>query len=163
MLQLAAVALEMSGLTFADLWPYLTAIGGAAATWGWQAYLHRDARQERRQAQAAEVDKHRDDLTLQLLRAAKDEVAEARQETKEAREEINALRAIEEHFYHFEQALNHLEAVLTAVDAAARDVAERNATAFLARMRRLQQAKGNIQQEVQVIESANRLNERDEQ
>ncbi|ALH82899.1 hypothetical protein [Sphingopyxis macrogoltabida] len=135
----------------------LGAIGTGALTWLWRFYIHRDARRERDETKAIEVEKHRDDLTLQLLRAAKDEVAEARQEAKVAREENNALRAIEEHFYHFDQALNHLEAVLTATDADTRAVAEKNAKAFLARMRRLQRAKGNIQQEVQIIESANRL------
>ncbi|HWW56349.1 MAG TPA: hypothetical protein VN047_05605 [Sphingopyxis sp.] len=73
------------------------------------------------------------------------------------------MRAIEQHFYHFEQALEHLEAVLSSADDPdARAVAEKNATAFLQRMRRLQQAKGNIQQEIQVVESANRLERKDQ-
>ncbi|APZ98078.1 hypothetical protein BWQ93_05975 [Sphingopyxis sp. QXT-31] len=148
-------------MTLAEIAPYAGAVVTFIATWGWQAYVHRETRQERRETKAAEVEQHRDELTFQLLRAAKDEVAEARKDAKEAREEMNALRAIEEHFYHFEQALNHLEAVLTADGPEARAVAEKNATAFLARMRRLQQAKGNIQQEIQVIESAHRLDERD--
>lgn len=137
------------------------AIGTGALTWIWRLYVHRDARREREETKAVEVEKHRDDLTLQLLSAAKDEVAQARQEAKDERERRNALQAIEEHFYHFEQALNHLEAVLTATDADTRAVAEKNAKAFLIRMRRLQQAKGNIQQEIQVVESANRIERKD--
>lgn len=133
------------------------AIASAAATWAWQIYVHRDARQERREIKAAEVEEHRDDLTLKLIKAAHDEAQQARNEVEAVRQENKALRAIEEHFYHFEQALNHLEAVLTASDASERAMAEKNATAFLARMRRLQEAKGNIQQEVQIVESANRI------
>lgn len=155
----------MSGLHFADILPYVGAAFTFLAGWGWQAYVHRDARaerrEERREAQATEVDKHRDDLALKLLQAATDEVREVRTEIEEVRKENRALRALEEHFYHFEQALNHLEAVLTAANPEERAIAEKNATAFLARMRRLQQAKGNIQQEIQVIESAHRLDERD--
>lgn len=133
------------------------AIATFAATWIWQLYVHRDARKERREANAAEVEKHRDDLTLKLIKAATDEAREARKEVEEVRQENKALRALEEHFYHFEQALNLLEAVLTANDNDARAVAEKNAMAFLSRMRRLQEAKGNIQQEIQIVESAQRL------
>ncbi|ALJ15371.1 hypothetical protein [Sphingopyxis macrogoltabida] len=137
------------------------AVATFALTWAWQVYVHRDARRERREAKAAEVEQHRDDLTLKLIKTATDEAAQVRKEIEEVRQENKALRALEEHFYHFEQALNHLEAVLTATDADARKVAEKNANAFLTRMRRLQQAKGNIQQEVQIIESASRLEGRD--
>lgn len=137
------------------------AIATFAATWAWQIYVHRDARQERREIKAAEVEEHRDDLTLKLIKAAHDEAQQARNEVEAVRQENKALRAIEEHFYHFEQALNHLEAVLTASDNSERAMAEKNATAFLARMRRLQEAKGNIQQEIQVVESANRIERKD--
>jgi hypothetical protein len=133
-----------------------------AATWVWQFYVHRDARRDRRDAKAAEVEQHRDDLTLKLIKTATDEAAQVRKEIEEVRQENKALRALEEHFYHFEQALNHLEAMLTATDADMRKVAEKNATAFLTRMRRLQQAKGNIQQEIQIVESANRIEGKDQ-
>lgn len=143
-----------------DILPYAGAVATFLATWGWQAYVHRDARQERREAKAAEVDVQRDQLAIELLAAARDERKEAREELEDVRRENRALQSLEQHFYHFEQALDHLEAILTAEDESARALAERNAKAFLLRMRRLQQAKGNIQQEVQVIESANRLEER---
>lgn len=136
-------------------------VASAAITWAVQLYLHRDARRERREENAVEVEKHRDDLTLKLIKAATEEAQQARKEVEEVRQENKALRALEEHFYHFEQALNHLEAVLTASDSSTRDIAERNATAFLSRMRRIQEAKGNIQQEIQIVESANRLEGRD--
>lgn len=132
-----------------------------AATMAWQMYVHRDARRERREAKAAEVEQHRDDLTLRLIKQATEEAQQARREVEEVRQENKALRALEEHFYHFEQALNHLEAVLTATDADARAVAEKNANGFLSRMRRLQEAKGKIQQEIQIVESANRIEGRD--
>lgn len=130
---------------------------GGVGTWLIQLYVHRDARRDRRLAKAEEVETHRDDLTLKLIKAAAEEAAQARKEVEEVRQENKALRALEEHFYHFEQALNHLEAVLTASDSGERAAAERNATAFLTRMRRLQEAKGNIQQEIQIVESANRI------
>lgn len=111
---------------------------------------------------SAAVDMHRDDLALKLLSAATEEIQQARKEVEEVRSENKALRALETHFYHFQQALEHLEAILTAGDdVEARKVAERNASSFLARMRRLQQAKGTIQQEIQIVESAHRLDERD--
>ncbi len=138
-------------------WMALTAV----VTWLGKAYLHGDARRERKEAKAVDVEMHRDDLTLRLIKQVTDEAAQVRAEIAEVREENRALRALEEHFYHFQQALEHLEAVLTATDSDARKVAEKNANAFLTRMRRIQQAKGNIQQEIQVVESAHRLDERD--
>lgn len=135
----------------------------ACATGGWAVYLHFHAVNKDERKDAAAVEIHRDDLVIKLLAAAREEVAEGRAEVEEVRQENKALRAIERHFYHFDQALEHLEAILSAGDDAdARAVAEKNATAFLARMRRLQQAKGTIQQEVQIVESAERLNERDD-
>jgi hypothetical protein len=137
------------------------AVAASAVTWAWQLYVHRDARRERREEKAAEVDKHRDQLAIELLSAARAERQEAREELDDVRRENRALQSLEQHFYHFEQALDHLEAILTAGEESARAVAERNATAFLARMRRLQRAKGNIQQEIQVVESAKRVGERE--
>mgnify|MGYP005826048683 CR=1 FL=1 len=138
-------------------WMVITAI----VTWLGKAYLHSDARRERREAKATDVEMHRDDLTLRLIKQAAAEAAQARKEVEEVRQENKALRSLEEHFYHFQQALEHLEAVLTAADNDGRKIAEKNANAFLTRMRRLQQAKGNIQQEIQVVESAHRLDERE--
>lgn len=130
----------------------------ACATGGWAVYLHFHAARKDERKDAAAVEIHRDDLVIKLLAAAREEVAEGRAEVEEVRQENKALRAIEQHFYHFEQALEHLEAILSSTDDPdARAVAEKNARAFLARMRRLQQAKGNIQQEIQVVESAARI------
>lgn len=133
------------------------ALGTGALTWLWRVYVHSDARRERRETKAAEVEQHREDLTLELLKAARADSQAARSEIEDVRAENRALQSLEQHFYHFEQALDHLEAILTADDEPARVVAERNARAFLLRMRRIQQAKGEIQQGIQIIESANRL------
>ena len=134
----------------------------AGATGAWAVYLHFHGVRKDERNEAAAVEIHRDDLVIKLLAAAREEVAEGRAEVEEVRQENKALRAIEQHFYHFEQALEHLEAVLSAgEDPDARAVAEKNAKAFLLRMRRLQQAKGNIQQEIQIVESANRLERKD--
>ena len=134
----------------------------ACATGAWAVYLHLHATKKDERKDAAAVEIHRDDLVIKLLAAAREEVAEGRAEVEEVRQKNKALRAIEQHFYHFEQALEHLEAVLSSSDDPdARAVAEKNATAFLLRMRRLQQAKGNIQQEIQVVESANRIERKD--
>lgn len=134
----------------------------AGVTWSIQLYIHRDARRDRREAKATEIDKHRDELAIELLSAARAERQEAREELEDVRRENRALQSLEQHFYHFEQALDHLEAILTAGERSARAVAERNATAFLARMRRLQRAKGTIQHEIQVVESAKRVEERED-
>ena len=56
---------------------------------------------------------------------------------------------MEQHFYHFQQSLDHLEALLFADTPEAQAAAERNARAFLARMRRLNEAKGTIANEAQ--------------
>ena len=129
----------------------------ACATGAWAVYLHFHGVRKDERNEAASVEIHRDDLVIKLLAAAREEVAEGRAEVEEVRQENKTLRAIEQHFYHFEQALEHLEAILSADDPDARAVAEKNARAFLLRMRRLQQAKGNIQQEIQIVESASRL------
>lgn len=134
----------------------------ACATGAWAVYLHLHAVKKDERKDTAAVEIHRDDLVIKLLAAAREEVAEGRAEVEEVRQENKALRAIEQHFYHFEQAMDHLEAVIYSEDADARAVAEKNAKAFLTRMRRLQQAKGNIQQEIQIVESAIRLDGKDQ-
>lgn len=102
---------------------------------------------------AATVDASRDDLAIELLSNARNEVVQARSEMTALREEINSLRAMEQHFYHFQQAIEHLTAVLTATTPEERTNTERNARAFLARMKRLQEAKGTIANEVQRLDA----------
>jgi hypothetical protein len=68
---------------------------------------------------------------------------------EDLRDEVRKLRAMEQHFYHFQQSLDHLEALLFAETTEAQAAAERNARAFLARMRRLNEAKGTIANEAQ--------------
>ena len=99
------------------------------------------------------IDKHKDDLTFQLITSAHNDVKAARSEVEGLREEIKSLRSLEQHFYHFQQAIEHLEAITYAPGMAERKVAERNAKAFLVRMRRLTEAKGTIANEVQHADS----------
>lgn len=152
-------------------WVVVTVI----VTWAGAAWKYRDQRAEKREerkqakadkdaATALEVEKHRDEMILTLLATVKEENERALTELAEVREENRALRSLEQHFYQFKQAIEHLEAVLEARDdTGAYAVAERNAKAFLARVKRVEQAKGNIQNEIQVVESASRLEERDKE
>lgn len=97
----------------------------------------------------ADIERHRDGLTFQLLDAA-------RQELSMMRSEVDKLRPMESHLYHLQQALEHIEALLI-VDPELRSVAERNARAFLNRMRRVEDAKGTIANEIQRQRAAERL------
>jgi hypothetical protein len=105
---------------------------------------------------------HRDDLTLQIIRTGREELQFARIEVDDLRGEVKKLRAMENHFYHFQQSLDHLEALLTATTDEERVNAERNARAFLVRMRRLQAAKGTITNEAQRAASEISLMDREE-
>jgi hypothetical protein len=129
----------------------------AAVTWGAQAWLYstkrRDAKHQREDEQHDRLEIHRDELALQLLQSARQEMSAARVEVEDLREEVRKLRAMENHFYHFQQALEHLENLLFPESEEARANAERNARAFLARMRRLNQAKGTIANEAQRVAS----------
>lgn len=104
------------------------------AGWFGKAYMERlRLKAEERKAQieqGTDLEKHRDDLTFQLLDAA-------RQEVMLMRTEVEKLRPMESHLYHLQQALEHIEALLHS-DPDSRTVAERNARAFLNRMRRLE-------------------------
>lgn len=106
---------------------------------------------------------HRDDLTLAIIRTGREEISAARLEVEDLRDEVKKLRAMERHFYHFQQSLDHLEALLTAATPEERTEAERNARAFLNRMRRLQDAKGTIANEVQAVKSEIELLDREDQ
>lgn len=128
-------------------------IVAACVTWIGSGMKHRLAARKIELTHHENVEAHKDGLTFQLLNSAREEVTAARGEMEELRDEVRTLRALEKHFFHFQQALDHLEALLTAVDQTARTSAERNARAFLNRMRRLAEAKGTIANETQTAES----------
>jgi len=90
----------------------------------------------------AEIDASRGQLTLELLKAARDEAAAVRKET------------VSIHAVHLEEALDHLHAVLNAEGDAERRAAERRARAFLRRMR---PGIGDLRNNAQAAESARRL------
>ncbi len=81
------------------------------------------------------IEEHRDNLTFQLLKAAKDEVAAARAE-------VAMFRPLARHLAHFEEAIILIERLVASVEekelVAARDAALK----FLGRM----QGSGNMQQ-----------------
>lgn len=130
-------------------WVLVTAL----VTWLGQAFIYRKEWRKMELDHSATVDASRDSLAVELLSSARQEVVTARAEMESLRDEMKALRAMEQHFYHFQQALDHLAAVLFAKDAGERELAERNARAFLTRMTRLQEAKGTIANEVQRMDA----------
>ena len=130
----------------------------ALTTWLVQERRHNQERAEKRTSveieQAANLEIHRDELTFQLLQSARLEMSAARIEVEDLRDEVRKLRSMENHFYYFQQSLDHLEALLFAGSDEERQTAERNARAFLQRMRRLNEAKGTIANEAQRAASA---------
>lgn len=98
------------------------------------------------QKMALDIETHRDGLTFELLETARAEIAALRSE-------VERRRIGEQHIQHFEDALSHIEALLLSENDADRKAAERAARAFLNRMRRMQEAKGIIANELQRIES----------
>jgi hypothetical protein len=125
----------------------------AIVAWFGSMYTHREKAKRYAVAHADRLEIHRDDLTLQIIRTGREELAFARVEVEDLRDEVRKLRSMENHFYHFQQALDHLEALLTAGTSEARVSAERNARAFLTRMRRLNEAKGTLANEAQRVAS----------
>lgn len=136
-----------------DLAPIIAAVASAAVAWGAQLWIFRSKRSEARTTAQHESDDrlviHRDELTFQLLQNARLEMASARIEVEDLRDEVRKLRSMENHFFYFQQSLDHLEALLFSDSDEARTNAERNARAFLNRMRRLNNAKGTIANEAQ--------------
>lgn len=135
----------------------LGAIVTTAGGWIGAMWLYRDRKVSEKNEHHDRLEMHRDDLTFELLQAARGEVNVAYTEMKGLREEVRTLRALEQHFFHFQQALDHLEAILFAETPAARSAAERSAKAFLKRMRRLDAAKGTLRNEAQLAESIIRV------
>lgn len=139
---------------------FLTALGvapwiviTAVVTWGGTIWGLREKRKLKAQEQDDRLEIHRDDLLLEMLRTAREEVSAAYDRTKSLSAEIANLRSFEQSYYHFLQSLDHIEAVLTADTAEIRKTAERSAQAFLKRMRRLNEAKGTIANEAQLTGS----------
>lgn len=111
-----------------------------------------------------EVDQHHDSLTLELLRHAREDLRIAREDIIALKENVNRLQGLEAHMFHLEQAFEHIDALINATDEN-RSTLERNARAFLKRMRDLQASEGAVAQEQQIIASAAHLarKARDEQ
>lgn len=126
-------------------------------SWVGAAKVYRDKKKKELQENTDRLEIHRDDLMFELLQNARAEVVVATEGMKALRKEVHSLRALEQHFFHFQQSLDHLEAILTAETLDLRRAAERNARAFLNRMRRLQEATGTIHNEMQTIISAENL------
>jgi hypothetical protein len=104
------------------------AAGGGLLTWAGQWLIELFKSRDK-------VEEHRDGLTFELLDAA-------RSELKGMRDEVSKLRPMEAHLYHLQQALEHIDALLAAaVDQGGLIIAERNARAFLKRMRGISAAR----------------------
>lgn len=132
------------------------AVVSSAVTWAAQAWGYARKRKIETNEQSDRLEIHRDQFTLELLQNARTEIALVRCEINELREEQSTLRKLEQHVYHFQESLDHLERVLFASDDDFAQ-AKRNATAFLNRMRRLQEIKGTTLNEAQILESEKSL------
>lgn len=134
----------------------------AVVSWYGSIYANRTKARKEAVEHADRLEVHRDDLTLQIIRTGREELAFARVEVEDLRDEVRKLRSMEHHFYHFQQSLDHLEALLTAETLEARTLAERNAQAFLTRMKRLTEAKGTLANEAQRVASQISMHDRGE-
>lgn len=133
-------------------WVVITGVGG---WFGHVFVLQMTARNTARLASVeAEIDieKHRDGLTFEVLAMARGEIATLTKQIKE-------LRPLEAHLYHLEQALEHLENLLHA-EPETRASIERNAKAFVTRMRRLAEARGTVANEIQIMSSTEHMAEK---
>lgn len=130
-------------------WVIFTAI----VSWFASMWANRKRAIEKDVRRSENLEVHRDELTFQLLQNARQEMSAARVEVEDLRDEVRKLRSMEHHFFHFQQSLDHLEALLFPETDEVRAAAERNARAFLARMRRLNEAKGTIANEAQRVAS----------
>lgn len=124
-------------------------IVSALVSWVATVWHHHEKAKKEKLDKGDRLEIHRDELTFELLQNARIEMSGARVEMDDLRDEVRKLRSLEQHVYHFQQSLDHLEALLFAETIDARSIAERNARAFLTRMRRLNEAKGTIANEAQ--------------
>lgn len=92
----------------------------------------------------AKLEAHRDQLTFDLLNAARDEMSALRSEVSE-------LRTVSARVAHLEEALDHIHALLHAQGDAEKHAAERRAKAYLRRMR---PEIGDLRNTIQAVESA---------
>ncbi len=129
------------------------AVVSSAITWAGQAWVYRDKRKVQHVEASDRLEIHRDEFTLSLLQNARSEITMVRGEINELREERSTLLKLEQHVYHFQESLDHLERLLFAETPEDLAQAKRNATAFLKRMRRLQDAKGAVLNEAQIRSS----------
>lgn len=133
------------------------AVVSSIVTWVAQAYVYRDKHKLQVAGQSDKLEIHRDEFTLELLKSARSEITMVRGEINELREERSTLFKLEQHVYYFQESLDHLERLLFADTPEDLQQARRNAGAFLRRMKRLQEAKGTILNEVQLRESQEHL------
>jgi hypothetical protein len=113
----------------------------------------KDRRSEKATERTSEtqIEEHRDGLTLDLLKAARDEMGELRREMVDQRM-LSAKAA------HIDEALDHIHALLHADGEVELRAAARRATAFLKRMRPDSvEAKGDKRNDVQTAISAARI------
>lgn len=129
----------------------------SVVTWVAQAYVYRDKRKIQVAEQSDKLEIHRDEFTLELLKNARSEITMVRGEINELREERSTLLKIEQHVYYFQESLDHLERLLFADTPEDLQQARRNAGAFLRRMKRLQEAKGTMLNEMQLRASGEAL------
>lgn len=109
----------------------LTLVGNALAGW----MRNRVEMREIDKNVDVRIEEHRDNLTFQLLKAAKDEVAAARAE-------VAMFRPLARHLAHFEEAIDHIERLVASVEERELALARTAALNFLQRMR----GEGNLQQ-----------------
>jgi len=120
---------DLSILSAAGLGGGVTLVGQGVVAW----IRGRLAAAQNRDTLDAGVEQHRDRLTFDLLQAAREEVALARKEAQE-------LRYLQSRLHHFDEAIERIVALLSAQpNAPDYKVAERQAHAFLARMKRIQE------------------------
>jgi hypothetical protein len=98
----------------------------AQAVGGWWTGRREDRRTQR--DTDLKIEEHRDSLTFDLLKAAREEMTALRAEAA-------SLRPLALHVAHLEEALDHLYALLHAEGELERGAAARRAKAFLKRMR----------------------------
>lgn len=92
-------------------------------------------------------EQHNDKLAIELMTAAREEVAAARVEAAE-------MRSLQLRLTHFEEAIDHIQALYDSGDDPA---VRRRAQQFLTRMRRISDARGAVVNEVQIIQSRERI------
>lgn len=130
------------------------ALAGGAFTWLGQSGVaffksrsHRTVRAQSEQEQterhalteANAIERHRDQLTFDLLTAAREEVAAARKEAID-------LRNLQARLHFFDEALDHVVALLRASeDKDTSGIAERHARVFLTRITRDEHYQGDLQ------------------